>query len=202
MDLQPPQTCTDTHSGPARVGKKGSRLGSFPKLLPLQPNPFGHNPNPTGSRPGVSHSRQDTVPTEGLGVPWRGGKGLPTPTPSWSRCQVGTARPEGAGSARQGLGHNVTVAATRGHGDRERNSRERPGPAPGGAAGTAGHSPGVAAIRKNLEALARPAEGSSASPRREGSPRQAAKHAGIFVLSSSGKAVPEPGKGLGLGRGN
>lgn len=193
-ELQPPQTCTDTHSDPAGVGKKGSRLGSFPELLPPQPNPFGHSPNPTGSGPGVSHSGQDTVPTEGLGVPWRGGKGLPSLAPSQSRCRVGTARPKRAGGARRGLGHNVTAAAaTEGHSDRDRNSRARPGP--GGP--LAPHSPGVAAIRKNLEALARPAEARDRSvppgkpARREGSPRQAGKHAGIFVLSSPGKAVPE-----------
>lgn len=149
--LQPPQT--HTH----RVGKKGSRLGSFPKLLLPQPNPFGHSPNPTSSGPGISHSGQDTVPTAGLGVSWSGGKGLPTSAPCRSRCRVGTARPKRAGSARRGLGHNVTAAAaTEGHSDSERKSRARPGPGPGGP--LAPHSPGVAAIRKNLEALARPAE--------------------------------------------
>lgn len=49
--LQPPKTHLDTYSDPARVAKKGSRLGRF--LLPPQPNPFSHSPNPSSSRPGI-----------------------------------------------------------------------------------------------------------------------------------------------------
>lgn len=119
---------------PCWGGQKRLQAGKFSLLLPLQPNPFGHSPNPSSSGPGTPHSGHDTVPTEGLGVPRRGGKGLPSPAPSWSRCQVGRARPKGAGGC---PGHNVTAAATQGHSDRDRNSRERPGPGPGGAAGTA-----------------------------------------------------------------
>lgn len=178
--LQPPQTRTDTRSDPAGWAKKAPGWEVFPSCSLRSQIPSATAQIPPA--PGLAYptAGRTRCPRRVWGVPWRGGKGLPSPAPSQSRCRVGTARPKRAGGARRGLGHNVTAAAaTEGHSDRDRNSRARPGPGPGGP--LAPHSPGVAAIRKNLEALARPAEARDRSvppgkpARREGSPRQAGK---------------------------
>lgn len=116
------------HRDPAGVGKRGSRLGSFPRTAKsLQAEPKSLRPQPKSQR-----LQAWWIPEQaGPGAHGGSGKGLPSPAPSL---------PSWHSQARRrwwGLGHNVTVAATRGHGDRDRNSRQRPGPGPGGAAGTA-----------------------------------------------------------------
>lgn len=183
VGLQPLKTHMDTEIllGWAKEAPGWEVFPAQPNPFRQSPNPFGHSPNPSGCRPGGSQSRQDPVPTEGLG------RVCPH---QLHPCQAGTARPEGAGGVWD------TMSPWRPHGDTATGT-ETPGKglARGRGGPLAPHSPGGAAIRKKLETLARPAEGSSAWPGgREGG--RGAKHAGIFVLSSPGGEAEPEGRGI------
>lgn len=186
--LQPPKTHLDTYSDPARVAKKGFRLGRF--LLPPQPNPFSHSPNPSSSRPGIPTAGTTRCPQR----VWesRGEVGRVCPLQLHPGVAANLAQPGPNALA----GGRDTMSPWRPHRDTA-TARETRGKGLARGRGGRWHrtAPGAAAIRKNLEALARPAEAPCClgkAARREGSPRQAGKHAGIFVLSSPGEAVPEP----------
>lgn len=157
-----------THPDPAGVGKKGSRLGSFPcTTKSLHPQPKSLRPQPK------SHQLQAWWIPEQAGPGAHGGSALPCSILA-KLAQPGPTAPAGSGTQCHRGGHTGT----------QRQGQKLPAKAWPEAGGGRWHrtAQGELQYGKSWKRLPGPRKEARHGP--EGG--RGAKHAGIFVLSSPG----------------